>query len=722
VSAWAGPTGLRSLRALAILAALTGVYFLAGKLGLSLALLNASASAVWPPTGIALAAFLLLGARVWPAILLGAFFVNLTTTGSFPTSAAIACGNTLEGLVGAWLVERFANGKHAFDRPPDVFKFAALAGPASAVVSASVGVASLWAGGFAAASDFEAIWLTWWLGDIGGALVVAPLILLWATRPSPRWDSGRALEALLLLASLAAVGLLVFGGVLRGGIQTLAFLSLPFLLWAAFRFEPQVAASVTALLAGVATWGCLRQAGPFAQTNESLVLLQAFMGVSSLTTLALAAMVQQRRTAEEGLRRLQKAVETIELGVTITDLGGRILYTNPAEAAMHGFTPAELIGRHVSCFTPAEPRPATVPPAEIRSWKRESVNVRRDGTSFPVQLLSDAVRDAQGKPLAIVTCTEEISERKRSEEALRASEERYRLMFERNLAGVYRATVAGRLLECNEALVRMLGYSSREDLLRRTAWDLFYDRRERESALARLRETGKLSNRELRLRRKDGVVVWALENETLLLGDDGVERVAGTLIDITERKEFEQRIEFNAYHDPLTGLPNRALLAEQLERLLAQARWSGRGLAVLFLDLDDFKGVNDSLGHPVGDRLLQEVAQRLRDCLREDDAVARVGGDEFILLLPHVRSEGAARIAGKVLAEMQKPFRMDGHERHVTTSVGIALFPEHGDDADTLLRNADGAMYWAKEVGKNAFKTWEAGAVARMRPPSAKPA
>jgi diguanylate cyclase (GGDEF)-like protein/PAS domain S-box-containing protein len=350
------------------------------------------------------------------------------------------------------------------------------------------------------------------------------------------------------------------------------------------------------------------------------------------------------------------------------------------------------------------------------------VNVRRDGTPFPVQLLSDAVRDAQGKPLAIVTCSEEISERKRSEEALRASEERYRLLFERNLAGVYRATLAGRLLECNEALVRLLGYSSREDLMRRTAWDLFYDRRERESALARLRETGKLSNREVRLRRKDGVVVWVLENETLLRGDDGVERVAGTLIDITERKEFEQRIEFNAYHDPLTGLPNRALLAEQLERLLAQARWSGRGLAILFLDLDDFKGVNDRLGHPTGDRLLQEVAQRLRDCLREDDDVARVGGDEFILLLPQVRPEGAARIAGKVLAEMQKPFQLDGEQLHVTTSVGIAHFPEDGDNAEALLRNADSAMYRAKQLGKNAYQAWESGASLMVRPPSAKPA
>jgi diguanylate cyclase (GGDEF)-like protein/PAS domain S-box-containing protein len=324
-----------------------------------------------------------------------------------------------------------------------------------------------------------------------------------------------------------------------------------------------------------------------------------------------------------------------------------------------------------------------------------------------VQLLSDAVTDADGTPLGIVTCCEEITERKRAEQALRSSEARYRLLFERNLAGVYRATLGGRILECNDAFARVLGYSSREEVRSQSAGDLYIRPEDRERSLADLREKGALTNFELQMRRKDGTTVWVLENQTLLRGQKSGEEdlVQGTLIDITDRKLAAERVEFHAYHDPLTGLPNRIHLRKRMHPALASARRSGRGLAVMFLDLDHFKVVNDTLGHAVGDRLLQEVAGRLKECVREDDMVARVGGDEFILLLPSVRhAEGAARIARKLLDRIEDVFDADGHELSVTTSVGIALFPQHGDDEETLLRNADAAMYRAKELGRNGYQ------------------
>jgi diguanylate cyclase (GGDEF)-like protein/PAS domain S-box-containing protein len=412
----------------------------------------------------------------------------------------------------------------------------------------------------------------------------------------------------------------------------------------------------------------------------------------------------ERSAAFEGLTRLEKAVETLEMGVTITDTGGRILYTNPAEATMHGYRVEELIGKHVSIFMPQGWQPASDRPGRVRGWRRETVNLRRDGTIFPVQLLSDAVAGPDGRPIGIVTCCEEISERKHAEEVLRASEERHRLLFERNLAGVYRATMDGRLLECNEAFARILGYDSPTEVLGRTAWELFFNRKDRERCLARLKEKGTLTNFELRMRRKDGTGVWVLENETLL-GHDGDELVVGTLIDITERKLAEEQIEFHAYHDALTGLPNRTFLMDRLSLALAQAGRDDRGLAVVFLDLDRFKEVNDSLGHGAGDWLLQAVAGRLKECLREDDTVARVGGDEFVLLLPHVRqAEGAIRIARKILSRMEEPFRFDGQELHVTTSAGIALYPKDGEDGEALLKNADVAMYRAKELGRNAYQ------------------
>src|SRR5947208_737396 len=191
---------------------ITGGYFVAGKIGLVLAAVHPSASAVWPPTGIALAATLLLGYRVWPALFLGAFLVNVTTAGSVWTSLGIAGGNTLEGLLAAFLVRRFANGLKVFDRAWDIATFGVLAGLGATAVSATVGVTTLSLGGYASWEGLGAIWLTWWLGDVAGALVVAPVLILWGLDRTVRLTRAQVLELLLLLGSVLLVGEVVFGG------------------------------------------------------------------------------------------------------------------------------------------------------------------------------------------------------------------------------------------------------------------------------------------------------------------------------------------------------------------------------------------------------------------------------------------------------------------------------------------------------------------------------
>jgi integral membrane sensor domain MASE1 len=205
------PPGL--LRRLGPLVALAAVYFISGELGLRLAFVNESATAVWPPTGIALAALVLFGSGLWPAILVSAFLVNLTITGAVTTSLGIAVGNTLEALAGAYLVNRFAHGRRAFDHARDTFTFTLLAGLASTMISATIGVLSIALGGFARWSDFGLVWLTWWLGDVAGAMVVAPAALLWGKNPRIKWDRTRMIEATALLLCVIVVTLCAFGGV-----------------------------------------------------------------------------------------------------------------------------------------------------------------------------------------------------------------------------------------------------------------------------------------------------------------------------------------------------------------------------------------------------------------------------------------------------------------------------------------------------------------------------
>jgi PAS domain S-box-containing protein len=334
------------------------LYFAAGKLGLALAIVNASASAVWPPTGIALAAFLVLGDGVWPAILVSAFLVNVTTSGHIPSSLAIAAGNTLEGFVGAYLVQRFASGRQFIERAQDIFRFAVLAGLVAPAVSATVGVTSLAVSGLAAWPAYGSIWLTWWLGDVTGAIIVAPLLVLWAANQRVHFSRRQALEAALLLAALFSVTLFVFGGLTPPSVigYPLEFLILPIVVWASFRFGQRDTVTVAALTSIIAIWGTLHGFGPFAREtpNEALSLLQAFVSTAAITGLVLAAVVSERRQSQLTLQQQQEhlrlsrdelavILKSAADGITARDAAGRLRYANDAAARQWGYRSGEAL-------------------------------------------------------------------------------------------------------------------------------------------------------------------------------------------------------------------------------------------------------------------------------------------------------------------------------------------------------------------------------------------
>jgi signal transduction histidine kinase len=305
-----------SVRDVVTLLGVLALYVGAGKLGLALATINESATAIWPPTGIAIAAFLLLGRRMWPAIAVGAFAVNVTTTGDAVSSLGIALGNTLEGLAGAYLAERFAGGRRAFFRLAMVLRYVVLVALGAPVVSASIGVATLIATGHLALRDVGPVWITWWIGDAGGAMLVAPLVILWAV-PAPMLRSaGSTLELAAFALATGAIGYVVFApsSAFAAAHEPIGFLVFPVLMWPVVRFGPRVGMTTAAALSALAVYGHVRGVGPWVRpdANESLLLLAGFMATAVMTSLAVGAIVIERQRAEESLRATEEHLRRAE--------------------------------------------------------------------------------------------------------------------------------------------------------------------------------------------------------------------------------------------------------------------------------------------------------------------------------------------------------------------------------------------------------------------------
>jgi len=315
-------------------------YFVTGKFGQLLAIPNPSATAFWPPAGISLAAILLKGYRVWPGIFLGAFLVNMTTTGSIPTSLGIALANTLEALAGAYLINKFANGANAFYEPRDVFRFAFLAGLLPASLCASLGVSILCRAGLANWADFWTVWSVWAGGDLLGALLVAPFLVLLFRHRHPSFDIVELLEATVLMVGLIIVCILNFGPPLASWMPRagLLYLCLPFVVWAALRFCPLEASGATLVLSGLAMWGSLHGYGPYANTTSAPVFVVGYVAVASITIMTIAAeSFKTRKAAEDALtmyyflkerseseiRSLEATIESLQLQVPESKLQPR---------------------------------------------------------------------------------------------------------------------------------------------------------------------------------------------------------------------------------------------------------------------------------------------------------------------------------------------------------------------------------------------------------------
>ncbi len=315
--------------------------------------------------------------------------------------------------------------------------------------------------------------------------------------------------------------------------------------------------------------------------------------------------------------------------------------------------------------------------------------------------------DQQGEVAGLIGVVTDVTRYKETERALEASEARFRVLTESSLDLISVIEADGTLRYQSGALRSLLGYDP-ADTAGKNVFEMVHrdDADHLRAAMRRIIETRQSSGPiELRFRHRDGGWRTFESLGTNCLDNPHIGGVVFNSRDVTDRKVIQQRIQHLAYHDNLTGLPNRSLLQDRLAHAIARAERSRRKVAVLFIDLDNFKNINDTLGHDVGDELLRQVARRLSDCVRIEDTIARQGGDEFIVLLDSLEDGRAASlVAQKVLNALRQPFPLGATEQHVSGSVGIAVYPEDGRDAQTLMKNADTAMFHGKSLGKNTYQ------------------
>jgi diguanylate cyclase (GGDEF)-like protein/PAS domain S-box-containing protein len=425
--------------------------------------------------------------------------------------------------------------------------------------------------------------------------------------------------------------------------------------------------------------------------------------VASRTAELLAASAQLKLQAE--------ALNAASNSILITDLNGNIVWSNPAFSKSSGYSADEVLGKNQALLSSGEQDTelyaqmwATISSGE--TWQGEILNRRKNDGLYTEEVTVTPVSSQSGEITNFVAIKQDITARKLAEQALSEAEEKYRTIFEDAVIGIFQIDPAGRPVSINRALAQMHGYDSPDEFLAEVSdvtRQIFVEPNRLFSLTREVQKNGIVQGAELEIYRRDRTKRWVIANMRAERDSGGnIVLYEGTVEDITERKVAEERVQFLAYYDALTGLPNRTLLEDRIAIALAGARRREERVAFLFLDLDRFKIVNDTLGHSVGDILLQEVAERLKKWVREQDTFARVGGDEFVIMLPGIESAldvsaAAERLVGLICAG----FSIQGHSLNVTCSVGISMFPENGKDGETLVKHADAAMYCAKQKGPN---------------------
>jgi diguanylate cyclase (GGDEF)-like protein/PAS domain S-box-containing protein len=418
--------------------------------------------------------------------------------------------------------------------------------------------------------------------------------------------------------------------------------------------------------------------------------------------------ITERKQTEEALRASEDYLKTIfnymQIGMIIIDPENHtIVDVNSAGAGMIGADIMNIVDLECHSFIcPAERGKCPITDLKRTVDNEEEILIRIDGQRVPV-IKTVVPVTVKGRRYLLESFID-ITERKRSEQALQENEKKYRSLFEGSRDAIYLTAPDGQLMDANQAFLDLFGYS-REEIVHSNAKQVYATAKDRNVFKQAMKERGSIRDFEMQLLKKDGTVMDCLLSVTTKKDEDGkIIEYNGIVRDITAYKKAQEMIHHMAYHDPLTGLPNRTLFNDRLNMAIARAQRGEKQIAVMMLDIDKFKSINDKYGHETGDKILKTVADRLGNALRKSDTIARMGGDEFLIIVPEMeKAADVLVVAQKILTIFNTPFEWNGFKLASSTSIGIAMYPEDGDNGEALIRCADIAMYSVKAKGGNNF-------------------
>jgi diguanylate cyclase (GGDEF)-like protein/PAS domain S-box-containing protein len=684
---------------------------------------NGIVSVVWWGSGLALAALLIGGRRYLWGVILGVLVVNALANDTLVGALGTTLASILEVLLGFWLLTSNNKFSLSLNTLPDYLRLIALGGGVASLIGAIIGALALLFSGLISPAGYFGNALLWWMGDTLGVVLVTPLILAWWQLKSERLNYKQLLEELLLVGITFIAGQIIFLGWYSESFVVVpkGFMMFLFVTWVAIRLGIRPTIFILNMIAIQALSGAYLKVGYFADeiAISGLHNYWIYMMILSMVGMTISTYVNEIRQSEEALRKtdekLRAYLDNISDIIWLIDLNLNMAFVSPNVTRYLGFLPEELIGRPSALVIHPEDMGIIINAQRYvmeHPGEPHSIQYRvshKDGRwiyveSTGVNMLGNPEIDG------VLVSMRNITERRQAETDLRIAATAFEAQ-----EGMFVTDAHGVILRVNRAFTKITGYTAEEVIGKnpRLLQSGHHDADFYAAMWETINSTGAWEG-EIWNRRKTGEVYPEhLTISAVIVADGMVTNYVATHTDITMNKAAMDEIQRLAFYDSLTGLPNRRLLWDRLESALASSHRSGRKGALLFIDMDNFKTLNDTLGHDMGDLLLQQVGQRLEHGLREGDTVARLGGDEFVVMLEDLSRqslEAAAQtevIGNKILATLNQPYQLATHDYHSSPSIGATLFNGHEQSTEELIKQADIAMYHVKSSGRNALHFFE---------------